>query len=82
MKAEELNKISEENIQKYNEFVEKNPEFKDEKYNFAINEAIEKGIEPKMFLKVLSRRIEEFEKQASFEKTDVEFISTEVTKVP
>lgn len=82
MKAEELNKISEENIQKYNEFVEKNPEFKDEKYNFAINEAIEKGIEPKMFLKVLSRRIEEFEKQSNYEKSDIEFISTEVTKIP
>jgi len=77
-----LESITQENDLKAKEFLEKNPEFNNEKYIFAINEAIEKDIEPKMFLKILSRRIEEFEKQNSYSKVEIEFISNEITKVP
>ncbi len=78
---DELNNLEQENLKKYNEFVEKNSEFNDEKYKNAIVEALEKDIEPKTFLKVLSRRLEEFEKINTFEKIDLEMISTELAKI-
>jgi len=42
MKPEDLNKISEQNNNKYNEFVKTNPEFKDEKYTQTLEEAFSK----------------------------------------
>jgi len=79
---DELGMFSEENQNKYNEFLENNPEYKDEKFQNIINEALEKWIEVKKFIQVVSRRIEEFEKQNSFEQAEIEEIATEYAKIP
>lgn len=79
---DDLKSTSEENQKKYNEFVEKNPQFSDAKYTSIINEALEKDVEPKLLVKVMSRRLEEFEKIVSIEKVDIESISTELAKIP
>ncbi|MDD2907117.1 MAG: hypothetical protein PHH98_00615 [Candidatus Gracilibacteria bacterium] len=79
--TEELNNLSEANQKKYNEFVEKNPEYKDEKFKNIITEAIDKDIEPKLFIGVVGRRIEEFEKLSTIEKADIEMLATEIAKV-
>ncbi|MDD3145622.1 MAG: hypothetical protein PHV23_05975 [Candidatus Gracilibacteria bacterium] len=50
---DELNNLEQENLKKYNEFIEKNSEFKDEKYTQTLKEAFSKGIKSENELKFL-----------------------------
>ncbi len=50
---EELNSLEQANFKKYNEFVEKNSEFSDEKYTQTLKEAFSKWIEKENELKYL-----------------------------
>jgi hypothetical protein len=78
---EQIKVFNEKNTQAYNEFVKQNQWLQDEKYKNVIIESIEKGIEPKIFLKVLSRRVENFETQNPLNPVEAEFIATEITKI-
>lgn len=50
---DELNNLEQENLKKYNEFIEKNSEFKDEKYTQTLKEAFSKWIKNENELKFL-----------------------------
>ncbi len=78
---EEITKIKTENNKKYEDFIKENPDYSKEKFTNAINEAIDKNIDIKLFINVLSSRIEEFDSLKELNLAEVEWIATEISKI-
>ncbi|MDD3793747.1 MAG: hypothetical protein PHI37_02960 [Candidatus Gracilibacteria bacterium] len=68
MKAEDLKAIESKNLEKYNEFITKNSEFKDEKYTQTLKEAFSKGIDKENELKYLLTGKGDYLKDSSSEE--------------
>lgn len=78
---EDLQKIVMPQLQKYREFLQKNPEFNQPRYEPMLRVAGEKNIDFTLFSRVSARRIEEFENpNTPLETHELENIATDILR--
>lgn len=78
--SSDINELKNKNREKVSNFISENPEYSEKKYKEVINEAIEKWLEPKLFIWVVSRRVETFDQVEFVDLNILESLSTEVSR--
>jgi hypothetical protein len=73
----DLKEISAQNKEAYSKFVSEHKEYQGEKYQPLVEMAIEKWIEPELFIISAERRVEEF-REGPLDKSEIEDLATDI----